>query len=162
MLQEIRENPGKGVYIEQVPFYPQETQMCGPAALASVIGYWSRDFDSEEGVGDIYKAKLKGTLPTDMLLFARGKGFEATYYKGSIGDLKEKLSKNIPLILFLNLGFDVYPIGHYIVAVGYNDISEVIIAYSGLDKDMVIKYADLESQWKKTNFSTLLVKVKKK
>ncbi|MBI4950253.1 MAG: hypothetical protein HY955_08940, partial [Deltaproteobacteria bacterium] len=37
IIDEIEANPGKGSFIRDVPFYPQDEYMCGPASLASLV-----------------------------------------------------------------------------------------------------------------------------
>jgi len=162
IIGEIEANPGKGSFIRDVPFYPQDEYMCGPASLASLVAYWGATgaTDIDEAIIEVYQTRLKGTLPIDMLLFAKDKGMEAAYYKGGLDDLREKIAQKTPLILFLNLGFESYPVGHYIVAVGYSDISGMVIAHSGMDKERVYSYEALEKAWSKTGYSTLLIKSK--
>ncbi|HAO94200.1 MAG: hypothetical protein A2X93_06505 [Deltaproteobacteria bacterium GWC2_56_8] len=162
IIDEIEANPGKGSFIRDVPFYPQDEYMCGPASLASLVAYWGATgaTDIDEAIIEVYQTRLKGTLPIDMLLFAKDKGMEAAYYKGGLDDLREKIAQKTPLILFLNLGFESYPVGHYIVAVGYSDISGMVIAHSGMDKERVYSYEALEKAWSKTGYSTLLIKSK--
>lgn len=157
VLKDINANPRSGSYIKGVPFFPQDEYMCGPAALASVIGYWGRGEGMEKVAKEVYEEKLKGTLPLDLFLYAKEKGFDAVYYKGSLADLKEKLDGGFPLILFLNLGYEMYPVGHYIVAVGYSDGSKAVMAHSGMNKEEVFTYDRLLNAWGKTGFSTLLV-----
>lgn len=162
IIEEIEASPDKGSFIREVPFYPQDQYMCGPASLASLVAYWGAPgiADIDESVSEVYQAKLKGTLPIDMLLFAKEKGMDAVYYKGSLDDIREKIARKEPLILFLNLGLESYPVGHYIVVVGYSDISGMVIAHSGIDKDRAYTYGELEKAWSKTNYSTLLIKPK--
>ena len=162
IIDEIEANPGKGSFIRDVPFYPQDEYMCGPASLSSLVAYWGAPgaTDIDEAIIEVYQTKLKGTLPIDMLLFAKDRGMEAAYYKGSLDDLREKIAQKTPLILFLNLGFESYPVGHYIVAVGYSDISGMVIAHSGMDKERAYSYEALEQAWAKTGYSTLLIKSK--
>lgn len=151
----IKANPGSGAYIENVPFFPQDELMCGPAALASVIGYWGADGSMREVANKVYEEKLGGTLPIDLVIFAKEKGFMAAFYSGGLEDLKRNLSKGIPLILFLNLGLREYPVGHYIVAVGYSDAAGVVLAHSAMNKEEVFTYQRLEKLWSKTNYSTI-------
>ncbi len=160
VLESIREAPGDGAYIEAVPFFPDHTRMCGPSVLASLTGFYK----SQKGAGSyesiakaIYFEKLGGTLSMDMLIYARESGFEATLYSGGLDDLKEKLKAGRPLILFINLGLDIYPVGHYIVAVGYSESKKAVIARSGVDKDKVFGYAELKRAWKKTGYSTIYI-----
>ncbi|MBI5344153.1 MAG: hypothetical protein HZB83_02265 [Deltaproteobacteria bacterium] len=39
VIRDIKAKAVDGYLIEGVPFFPQDEYMCGPAALASVIGY---------------------------------------------------------------------------------------------------------------------------
>lgn len=162
VIDAARKDSTAGAYIEGVPFFAQDEFMCGPASLASVIAYWGKDTGLEEVAKATYHDRLKGTLPVDMLIYAKDKGFEAEYYEGSLEDLKKRLSEGTPVILFLNLGYDFYPVGHYIVVVGYNERMRSIIAHSGMDREEAFTYARLEKAWSKTNRSTLLVRLKRK
>lgn len=152
--------PAGGLYVEGVPFFPQDEYMCGPAALASVIGYYGADAGMEDVAKEVYSEKLKGTLPMDLLIYARDRGFEAKYYKGSLNDLKESLSRREPLILFLNLGYSFYPVGHYVVAVGMDEGGGIVFAHSGTKKEQAFTFKELEKAWSKTGYSTLLVRPK--
>jgi ABC-type bacteriocin/lantibiotic exporter with double-glycine peptidase domain len=157
---DIARSPSEGPYIEGVPFYPQDEYMCGPAALASVIGYYGRAGGMEDVAKEVYSEKLKGTLPMDLLIYAREKGFEVKYYKGSVSNIKESLTRREPLILFLNLGYGFYPVGHYIVAVGMDEKAGVVFAHSGTEKEQAFTMKELEKSWSKTGYSTLLVRPK--
>ena len=157
VLEEIRANPGTGSFIDGVPFFPQDELMCGPSALASVMGYYGVRKEMDEVAREVYEERLRGTLPIDLLLYAKEKGFDASYYGGSLIDLKEKISEKRPLILFLNLGLSEYPVGHYIVVVGYDERSGAVLAHSGMEREKVFVYKRLLSSWEKTGFSTLLV-----
>jgi ABC-type bacteriocin/lantibiotic exporter with double-glycine peptidase domain len=131
--------------------------MCGPAALASVIGYYSNAVGIEEVAREVYNERLEGTLPIDLFIHAKELGFGAEYYKGGMADLFEKLLESRPLILFLNLGVEAYPVGHYIVAVGYNDKLGVVLAHSGVEPMKVYSYERLIGSWSKTGYATLLI-----
>jgi ABC-type bacteriocin/lantibiotic exporter with double-glycine peptidase domain len=159
VLKDIASSPGKGRYIEGVPFHPQEGRMCGPAALASVLGYWGRATDVREISEEVYIERIKGALPIDLLIYAKGAGFEASFYAGGIEDLKEKITGGAPVILLLDLGYwSGYQAGHYIVATGYSDGLKAVIAHSGAEKDKVFSYDSLLGSWGATGFSTLLVR----
>lgn len=157
VLKDIRDNPGAGALIKDVPFYPQNDSMCGPAAIASVTGFYGDKVTLGEAATGVYLAKLKGTLPVDLLIYAKEKGFNARYYQGGFEDLKARISEGRPLILFLNLGFESYPVGHYITAVGFDDGLKAVIAHSGMNREEVFTYERLVIMWEKTGYATLLV-----
>jgi ABC-type bacteriocin/lantibiotic exporter with double-glycine peptidase domain len=146
-----------GALIDDVPFFPQEKHLCGPASLAAVLSYYGLPLNQRDIADEVYLPDLKGTLPVDMLLYAKGRGFNATYYSGGMDDLKEQLSLGRPVILFLNLGYGFAPRGHYIVAVGYDDSAAQVIAHSGRKRARPFSYKKLERLWGRTNFATLLI-----
>ena len=49
-----------------VPFFPDTTDQCGPASLASVLNYWGKTVSPAELKSDVYLSSLKGTLPMDL------------------------------------------------------------------------------------------------
>ena len=157
VLKDIHDNPGVGAFIKDVPFYPQNESMCGPAAIASVTGFYGDKVTLSEAAKGVYVAGLKGTLPVDLLIYAKEKGFDAEYYQGGFKDLKARISGGRPLILFLNLGFASYPVGHYITAVGFDDGLKAVIAHSGMNREEVFTYESLADAWEKTGYATLLV-----
>lgn len=161
VIMDIKESPENGAFIEGVPFFPQDTDMCGPAALASVIGYWGNQSASAsmEGVAEkVYHERLKGTLPIDMLIYAKELGYEASYYRGTLDDIKKKVTEKTPLIIFIDKGYKFYPRGHYIVVTGYNEKMRVVTAHSATNKNEPFSYERLLNAWSKTDYSTLLVR----
>lgn len=160
--QGIYSNPATGFYIKDVPFFPQTRYYCGPASLASVMNYYGLSVTEEEVAKEIYITKLSGTLPMDILRYARTKGLDGLYYKGSIDDIKKHISMGRPVILFLDLGYAAYPLRHYIVATGYNDEMGYLIAHSGREKEKVFSYKQIQEAWGKTGFGTILVTPKGK
>lgn len=151
---------GEGRYINDVPFFPQEENYCGPATLASVFNFYGQKVSQEEIAKDVFTPKLKGTITVEMANSARRAGFDALYYKGSIENIEQEINNGHPLILYIDLGYSIFPSGHYLVVVGYNKGSKEIIAYSGKNKDIMISYEKLLRSWEKTGNWTLLVKPK--
>lgn len=149
--------PKPDFYINNVPFFPQKRYYCGPASLAGVMSFYGVSVTEEEIAKEIYNTKLSGTLSMDILIYARTKGFDAFYYKGNIEDIKKYISIGKPVILFLDLGYFFYPVRHYIVATGYNDKTGYLIAHSGVEKDKIFSYKEIQSAWEKTGFGTILV-----
>ena len=154
--------PKPDFYINNVPFFPQKRYYCGPASLASVMNFYGVSVTEEEIAKEVYNTKLSGTLSMDILIYARTKGFDALYYKGNMEDIKKYISMGKPVILFLDLGYFFYPVRHYIVATGYNDKMGYLIAHSGVEKDKIFYYKEIQSAWEKTGFGTILISPKGK
>ncbi len=160
VIRDIKERPENGAFIDGVPFFPQDTSMCGPAALASVIGYWGTPASMNAVAEKVYHERFKGTLPIDMFIYAKELGYEASFYSGTLDDLKKRVSEKIPLILFINTGYALYPRGHYIVVTGYNEKMRMVTAHSAMNANEPFSYDRLLNAWSKTDYSTLLVRPK--
>jgi len=144
-------------YIKDVPFFPQEENYCGPASLASVLGYWGHNISQEEVAREIYTPQIKGAITVDLANYAKRKGFDAVSYKGDLEKLKFEIEKGHPVILFLHMGNSIVPRRHYIVVVGYDESMKAVIAYSGREKDILIPYDELLKSWERTGYWTLLI-----
>ena len=149
--------PDRAVFIDAVPFYKQDKYMCGPSAITSVMNYYGSAVDLKEAEDAVYTGKLKGTLPIDVVIYAKEKGFDASYYEGGLDDLKKKLRQKTPLILFVDLGYFNYKVGHYIVVLGYSDALGVVVAHWGFEREKVVDYEYLLKIWQRTGYSTILL-----
>jgi len=133
-----------------VPFFSDNTDQCGPSALASVLGYWGKPASPVSLRQEIYQARLKGSLTVDLLLAAESRGLSAEMFNGSLARVREELDAGRPLIAFVNGGYSFYPVGHYLVITGYDDRRQCIFAHSGTKRDQGISYRKFAKQWEKT------------
>jgi len=150
----------RGHYIHGVPFYKQNEDTCGPAALAGVLAYWGRSDTLDDITAQIYIPKLSGTLPMDMENYARKAGFDTSSSAGTLDDLKSSLRRDVPVICLLDLGFGIYRRPHYIIAVGFDDENAVIIEHDGLRANSVMEYDDFDKAWKRGGRWMLVIKPK--
>src|ERR1700709_1563698 len=88
-----------------VPFFPDDTDQCGPSVLASVLEYWGKPAAPSELKKEIYRANLKGSLTVDMLLAPKDRGLAADMGDGGLAEVKTELDAGRPVIAFLNVGF---------------------------------------------------------
>jgi ABC-type bacteriocin/lantibiotic exporter with double-glycine peptidase domain len=140
-----------------LPFYPDNTDQCGPSALASVLAYWGRSAKPESLRKEIYRESLKGSLTVDLLLAAESRGLSAEMIEGGLDRIKAELEAGHPVIAFVNAGFSFYPVGHYLVLTGYDDRRQSVFAHSGLKRDQEISYRKFEKQWERTERWALLI-----
>jgi ABC-type bacteriocin/lantibiotic exporter with double-glycine peptidase domain len=133
-----------------VPFFPDDTDQCGPSVLASVLGYWGKPEKPEALRGEIYRPRLKGSLTVDLLLAAESRGLAAEIINAGLDRVRTELDAGRPLIAFVDAGYRFYPSPHYLVITGYDDRRQCVYAHSGARRDQRISYAKLKKEWKKT------------
>ena len=141
----------------KVPFFPDAADQCGPSVLASVLGYWGKPAAPSELKKEIYRKHLKGSLTVDLLLAAQDRGLSADIAGGGLVQVKKELDAGRPVIAFLNVGFRVYPIGHYLVITGYDDARQVIFAHSGMERDRRISFRKFDRAWERTDRWALII-----
>lgn len=152
IAQDTREPGGpvkSGVHF-MVPFFPDNTDQCGPAALASVLTYWEIKSDPRTLRDEIYLRRIRGTLSIDLLLAAQARGLQAEGTSGTLDRLRTELGAGRPVIALLNLGWVVYPQGHYVVVTGYDDQRQGVYLHSGSVRDAFVPYSLFLTQWEKT------------
>jgi ABC-type bacteriocin/lantibiotic exporter with double-glycine peptidase domain len=142
-------------HIIDVPFYPQEKDQCGPAALASVLAYWQGDESPAEIASTIFSKSAGGVLGIDLENYAAGKGYRTRQYSGGLPDLMANIDSGHPLIILVDTGIWVVQGHHFMTVVGYDD--SAVFAHSGREKWKRIENDELISQWRKTDFWTLLI-----
>ncbi len=150
----------RGHYIEGVPFYRQNEDTCGPAALAGVLAYWDKPVSLDEITTAIFVPKLRGTLPMDMEQYARSAGFETASSAGTLDEVKSSLRRNLPVICLLDLGIGLYRRPHYIIAVGFDDVNAVLIEHDGLRETSVMTYDAFSRAWKRAGQWMLVIQPK--
>lgn len=145
-----------GHYIP-VSFIPQKKYRCGPAVLAMELTYWGEEISEGEVAKNIYLPDPKGTLTFDLESYPEKFGLWARSYQGNLSDLKDKLDRDIPVIVLIGTGPFFFRIYHYALVVGYWDKQDVVIMHSGKKKDCLMKYKAFLERWKTADFWTLLV-----
>jgi ABC-type bacteriocin/lantibiotic exporter with double-glycine peptidase domain len=149
--------PGEGPDVLAVPFFPDDTDQCGPATLASVLTFWGVPTEPQRLRQEIYLPKLRGTLPIDVVAAVRARGLQAKTYSGSLDNLKAEVAAGHPVVAFLNLGTKLIPQGHYVVVTGFDDRREGLYLHSGLERNTFVSYDRFLKNWEKTGRWSLLV-----
>ena len=150
------------VAVDGVPFFAQEAYQCGPAALATVMDYWHKKTGGgtwvtpEQIAADIYSPSARGVLGLDLERYARGHGFRTEQYEGGIDDLRKKIDEGVPLIVFVDYGFSLYQVNHFMVVKGYGEGR--VIVNSGKRENQAISEGALEKAWKKNRYWTLVLR----
>jgi len=134
-------------HILGVPFVPGQPGACGPAALASVLGFDGDPVTVEEIAHAIGAPSLAGVLPMDLERFAAARGAGVHTTAGSLAWLRERVASEHPVVAFLDLGVGPVRQGHFVVVVGYDDEVGKVILYSGRDSDAAMSYGRFTAAW---------------
>lgn len=135
------------VALTQVPFFPQEDYECGPAALAMVAHAAGVNVAPGVLVDQVYLPGRKGSLQPEMLAATRRQGLLAYPLKPKIEDLLREVAAGHPVLVFQNLAFQVYPVWHYAVVMGYDRERHVLLLHSGRTARMEISLFAFERTW---------------
>jgi hypothetical protein len=139
-----------------VPFFPQEEYYCGPAALATVLGWSGLPVTQDEVAAQVYTPGREGTLRTDIAAAARRHGRLAVPVT-RLSDLAAELAAGHPVLVFQNLGLGWFPVWHYAVAVGYDLEAGEIVLRSGLEPRRVTLLPTFERTWARGDRWALVV-----
>lgn len=148
---------GDGALLASVPFIPQATQQCGPAALAMVLRYWGAEVDVEELGRALVLPSAGGALTLELEFQARRRGFRARAVRGTLDVARRELRQGRPLIVFQDLGAGVISVPHFAVLVGFDDRAEVVVLHSGTTAFHILSYDAFRRTWEAQRGWTLLV-----
>ncbi|MEA3413594.1 MAG: PA2778 family cysteine peptidase [Pseudomonadota bacterium] len=139
-----------------VPFHPQETWQCGPAALAMVLGWSGESVPPQALVGEVYSPARKGSLQASMVAAARRHDRVAFTLSGP-ADLTRELEAGNPVIVLQNLGLSWVPVWHYAVAIGYDGAANTVTLHTGTSEAKRLSATVFDNTWARSGYWGLLV-----
>ena len=142
--------------VATVPFFPQEDNFCGPAALAMVLAWSGVPMTPALAARQVYTPGREGTLRTDIVAAARRNGRLAVAVE-MLPDLLAEIAAGHPIIVFQNLGLSWVPQWHFAVAVGYDLERREIVLHSGRDAMRRVALDTFERTWARGDRWALVV-----
>jgi hypothetical protein len=132
-----------------VPFYAQKDYYCGPASLAMMLQQSGVKADPGELAEKVFTPSKKGSFREDMLTGARRSG-RIPYPVTSPTDLYASLREGKPVLVFMNLGLDIYPVWHYAVVTGIGD--GYLLLHSGMTPDEKFRTVTFDKVWARGDY----------
>tara|TARA_R110001592_G_scaffold362757_1_gene678067 strand:+ start:145 stop:1089 length:945 start_codon:yes stop_codon:yes gene_type:complete len=117
--------------IENIPFYPQVEDQCGPSSLATILGVQGVNISPAQLRGKLYIPDKEGTVTTEMIARARRFGLLVYTLEPDIINLLAEINAGNPVLVMQNLGLDWWPVWHFSVAVAYDLDAQKISLRSG-------------------------------
>jgi tetratricopeptide (TPR) repeat protein len=129
-----------------VPFHPQREQYCGPAALATVLGWSGHAATQETLAAEVYTPGREGTLSHDLAAAASRHGRLAVAV-ADLPALLREVAAGHPVLVLQNLGLDWFPQWHYAVVVGYDLDAGELALRSGEERRRVVALDTFARTW---------------
>ena len=145
------------IELTNTPFYPQTTNQCGPAALATVLQFHGVKVRPEDLSGQLYIPDLQGSLQIEMTAAARSHAMLPYPLAPLLADLFTEIAAGNPVLVLQNLGFAWYPQWHYAVVIGYDISRREITLRSGTTKHWTTPLKVFERTWHRSNFWALVL-----
>lgn len=146
--------------VENIPVRQWSENACGSGALATVLNHYGDPVTEDQLDAVFPKGRHGGVVSIDVLLEARGRGFDARLVEGDKPLVVETLKAGKPVILMLqvvDLPGDSRDYFHYVVADGYDPDRDLVRFQFGDAKVRWVPLEKLARAWEKTGNATLLV-----
>jgi hypothetical protein len=155
-LKNDRQGLPERAEVPAVPFFSQEDNYCGPAALATTLAWSGLSVTQQEVAPVVYTPGREGTLQSDILAGARSYGRLAVPVK-DLYQLMAELGEGTPVLVLQNLGLSWIPNWHYAVAVGYDLSGDWIALRSGHEERQELKLETFERTWARAEHWALTI-----
>ncbi|MGQ3052702.1 MAG: PA2778 family cysteine peptidase, partial [Roseateles sp.] len=132
---------------DEVPFFAQTRDHCGPAALATVLADTGLPADPDRLADAVFLPSRAGSLQLEMLGGARRQGAVATRLPPDLQALLREVAAGHAVIVLQNLGLDFAPRWHYAVVVGYDLTQRQLLLRSGTTRRQALPLRTFEYTW---------------
>jgi len=145
------------VELSDTPFFPQTENLCGPAALATVLNQSGVPVDTDTLTSAVYLPERKGTLQLELITATRGYSRVPYPIHPTFTSLVAELHAGRPVLVLQNLGFDFAPIWHYAVVIGYLPDQKRVVLRSGDVERYVMSERKFLKAWERGDFWGMVV-----
>lgn len=148
-MQPAQPLTGHPVEISTVPFHPQTTDQCGPAALTSVLQFSGAAVTFEQIRERIYVPDRRGSLQLELLAASRSADRLPVRVPSRSQDLIALLEHRRPVLVMQNLGVALIPLWHFAVVVGYLPDIDSFVLRSGDEARRLMSRRAFEASWRR-------------
>ena len=149
--------PQASAELTATPFFPQEVNQCGPAALATALAASGVAVTPDELSPELFLPGRKGSLQAEVIATARRHGRVPYPLPPDLADVLGTVADGTPVLFLQNQALSWYPIWHYAVIVGYDAQDNVVIMRSGTDERRIMKMRPFERSWRLGGYWALAV-----
>jgi hypothetical protein len=135
------------VLLAQVPFFPQDDTLCGPAALAMAAQAAGSRVTPEALTPQVYLPGRQGSLQVEMLAATRRQGLVPYLLTPQLDALLDEVASGAPVLVLQNLSLPFAPQWHYAVVIGYDRGAQTVTLHSGTTPRLVLPLSTFELTW---------------
>jgi tetratricopeptide (TPR) repeat protein len=139
------------VFLDQVPFHPQEDLLCGPATLAMVAQAAGSSVTPGQLTPQVYLPGRQGALQTEMLAATRRQGLVAYPLAPDLQAVLAEVASGHPVLVLQNLSLAFSPMWHYAVVVGYDRAQRQVLLHSGNTARLAMPMSTFENTWARSS-----------
>jgi predicted double-glycine peptidase len=145
-VKDIKDIPKEANVIKNIEFFKQEKdEWCGPAVLQMVLHFYGLDEKQEIVSREVFDEREGVVKLSEMVFYPQSKGLKSYSFKGNLDDLKELISRGIPVVVFQKASKEINK-GHYRLVVGcYQDW--IMLADPLLGNNTFVKEKDFLELW---------------
>lgn len=115
-----------------VPFFPQEENMCGPVVLKMATSFSAPQYSLAELKKMTFREEVNGTFQSDILAAARRMGL-TPYRVSHSHQIWRQINDGRPVMVFQNLAVSWLPAWHFSLVVGYNASLDKVYLHTGTE-----------------------------
>ncbi|MGI9260980.1 MAG: PA2778 family cysteine peptidase [Woeseiaceae bacterium] len=137
--------------LSDTAFYPQTTDQCGPAALATVLNAAGVQISPVDLAPSVYLPNRKGSLQIELMAATRSFGRIPYPVEDDVVSLLAEIQQGHPVLVLQNLGASIMPIWHFAVVIGYLPAEEQFVLRSGDVRRHLIPASKFLRSWRRAN-----------
>jgi hypothetical protein len=141
----------QSIELAGVPFFPQDKDQCGPAALATVLAHAGVAVTPEPLVEQVYLPARHGSLQIEMLAAARRYGRVPYVLAPRYADLLREVAAGNPVLVLQDVG-TLSTDWHYAVVYGFDYPSGTVYLRSGTQRRQEMSFTALERSWIQSDY----------
>lgn len=135
------------VELASVPFFPDDEDQCGPAALATVLQSAGIARDPAQLKSQVYLPERRGSLQFELLGAARRAGAIPYVLRPLSDDLLREVAAGHPVVVLQDVGGLLRTQWHYAVVVGFDMAQRLVTLRSGTLHRLEMPIDDFDRTW---------------
>ena len=147
----LEKTGGVAVELTDTAFYPQTTDQCGPAALATVLGTAGVQVLPADLAPNLYIPSRKGSLQIELMAATRSYGRLPYRVDPDLVSILGEIQSGRPVLVMQNLGTGLMPNWHFAVVVGYLPDRNELVLRSGDVRRQMMKTSKFLRSWRRAD-----------